>query len=70
MVNEVASKIQGGKVPITKLVHIEVHEDRVQDFLDTMKIEALGTRGEAGSYRFDVLRDQENPCKFIIYEAY
>ena len=71
MVDEVAKHLDSGKgVPVTLLVYVEVKNDRVDDFLRAMAINAGGSRLEEGCYRFDVLRDPENPCKFTFYEAY
>ena len=35
-----------------------------------IKIDTLGSRLEDGCYRFDVLGDPKDPCKFTVYEAY
>ena len=71
MVDEVAKHLDSGKgVPVTLLVYVEVKNDRVDDFLRAMAINAGGSRLEEGCYRFDVLRDPGNPCKFTFYEAY
>jgi hypothetical protein len=33
-------------------------------------VTAQGSRAEEGCLRFDVLRDQTDPCKFFFYEVY
>ena len=71
MVDEVAKHLDGGKgVPVTLLVHVEIKQDRLDDFLKAITIDAEGSRLEEGCYRFDVLRDPQNPCKFTFFEAY
>ena len=56
--------------PVILIVTIEVDPERLLDFQKAIKIEALGSRLEEGCYRFDVLIDPKDPCKFTIYEAY
>ena len=35
-----------------------------------MKEDAIESRKESGCIHFDLLRDQENPCKFGLYEVW
>ena len=70
MVNEVAKNIKGDKAPITLIVNVEIHEDRIKDFLKAITIDAVGSRLEPGCLRFDVLRDQSDPTKFTFFEVY
>ncbi|CAE7413347.1 lsrG [Symbiodinium natans] len=55
------------------LVTVEIKPDRIDDFLKVMEGDAKGSRDKAqdpGCLRFDLLRDRENPNKFVFYEAY
>jgi quinol monooxygenase YgiN len=52
------------------IVTVEVVEDRIEDFLFAMEIDAVGSRKEVDCYRFDVLRDQEQINKFYFFEVY
>lgn len=52
------------------LVEINVHEDKVEQFLDVFRLNHLGSVQEPGNLRFDVLQDPEVPTRFYIYEAY
>ncbi len=49
---------------------VEIEPTRVDEFMDCMKIDALGSRKEAGCLRFDLLRDNEKPNRFFFYEIY
>mmetsp|Transcript_88674 Transcript_88674/g.185337 ORF Transcript_88674/g.185337 Transcript_88674/m.185337 type:complete len:549 (-) Transcript_88674:24-1670(-) len=54
-------------------VTLDVNPDRVDEFLDGMKIDVLGSRDKAldpGCLRFDLLRNKENKNRFYFYEAY
>jgi len=51
-------------------VEAEVKEDRIEEFLDLIEKDAVGSRGEEGCLRFDVLRSQDDPNKFFFYEVY
>ena len=52
------------------LVRVEVKPDRLDDFMKAIEHNAEGSRKEPECFRFDILRDEENPCKFTFYEVY
>lgn len=52
------------------VVNVKIKEDRVEEFLDVIEKDAVGSRGEAGCLRFDVLRSQDDPLAFTFYEMY
>lgn len=55
------------------LVTVEIKPDRVQDFLTAMEDDVTKSRDKSldpGCLRFDLLRDREDPNKFVFYEAY
>ena len=51
-------------------VNIEVKPDRLDEFIRAMKHNAEESRQEPECFRFDILRNAENPCKFTLFEAY
>jgi autoinducer 2-degrading protein len=51
-------------------VKIQVKPEGVADFLEAMLDNARNTRLEPGNLRFDVLRSNEDPTKFFLYEVY
>ena len=56
--------------PFAVVVEAEIKEDRMEEFLKLIQTNAENTRKEPGCIRFDVLRVQDNPNKFIFYELY
>lgn len=52
------------------LVEINVHEDKVDEFIEVFRQNHLGSVQEEGNLRFDVLQDPEVNSRFFIYEAY
>jgi (4S)-4-hydroxy-5-phosphonooxypentane-2,3-dione isomerase len=55
---------------IVTLVHVWVKESFVDAFIAaTIENQRLSVK-EPGNLRFDILRDAENPAKFVFYEAY
>lgn len=52
------------------LVEINVHDDKVEQFIDVFRQNHLGSIAEDGNLRFDVLQDPEVRTRFYIYEAY
>jgi len=55
------------------LVTVEIAPERVADFLKAMEDDVTKSRDKAldpGCLRFDLLRDRDEPNKFVFYEAY
>jgi (4S)-4-hydroxy-5-phosphonooxypentane-2,3-dione isomerase len=55
---------------IVTLVHVWVKEDFIDRFIDATIENHLCSVKEPGNLRFDILRDADNPGKFVLYEAY
>ena len=55
---------------IVTLVHVWVKEPFIDDFLAATLQNHRGTIQEPGNLRFDILRDAEDPAKFVLYEAF
>ena len=51
-------------------VTIFVKEPFVQPFIDATLDNARNTRLEPGNARFDVLQAEDDPARFMLYEAY
>jgi len=52
------------------LVEINVHSDKINQFIDVFRANHLGSINEPGNLRFDVLQDPQVKTRFYIYEAY
>ena len=55
---------------IVTCVHVYVKEDHIEDFIAATAPNHRGSVAELGNFRFDILQDQEDPTKFLLYEAY
>ena len=55
---------------IVTSVHVEVKSEFVDDFIRATRSNHESSVKEPGNFRFDILQDAQNPCKFILYEAY
>ena len=55
---------------IATFVHIWVKESHIDDFIAATIENHKQSVQEPGNLRFDILRDSENPAKFVLYEAY
>ncbi len=51
-------------------VSILVKSESVKQFIEATFDNAGNTRKEPGNVRFDVLRGEEDPNRFMLYEAY
>ena len=51
-------------------VTVFVKPDCLQPFIQATLENARHTRKEAGNVRFDVLQGQDDPARFLLYEAY
>ena len=52
------------------LVHVHVKADHMDDFIKASLANAEASVKEPGNRRFDVLQSADDPCRFILYEAY
>ena len=52
------------------LVHVRVLPDALDAFLDASRANHARSVHEPGNVRFDVLRDPEDPTRFLIYEVF
>ena len=52
------------------LVHVRVLPEHVDAFLDATRANHASSVREPGNVRFDVLRDPEDPTRFLVYEVF
>ena len=52
------------------LVHVQVKPERVDEFIEATRKNHIASVREPGNLRFDVLQSTEDPCRFVLYEAY
>lgn len=55
---------------IVTFVHVWVKEAHIEDFIQASVENHQASVNESGNLRFDVLQDDSDPCKFVLYEAY
>ena len=55
---------------IVTCVYVEVKPDAVESFIKATTSNHLESVKEPGNLRFDFLQQPDNPCRFMIYEAY
>jgi (4S)-4-hydroxy-5-phosphonooxypentane-2,3-dione isomerase len=51
-------------------VSIHVKPEHVEAFIPAMLENARGSRTEPGNLRYDLLRDDDDPNHFLLYEVY
>jgi autoinducer 2-degrading protein len=51
-------------------VHVTVKENRIQDFIDATKVNAMNSILEPGVVKFDVIQQKDDSARFILYECY
>ncbi len=58
--------------PVALLVRVEIKSDRLDQFMNIMKEDAIHSiqRENGGCLRFDVLQDPKDKNKFTFYEVY
>jgi autoinducer 2-degrading protein len=52
------------------IVHIKVLPDYIDLFIKASTENHLESVKESGNLRFDLLRSDDNPARFVLYEAY
>ena len=55
---------------IVQVVYLEVQPDKLADFMNEVHTNAKASREEAGVAQFDVLQQEGDPLKFMLYEVY
>jgi autoinducer 2-degrading protein len=55
---------------IVTIVHVEVRPENVDEFIRATTENHFESVKEAGNLRFDVLRNDADPNRFALYEAY
>ena len=55
---------------IVTIVHVWVSPQFVDMFIEATKENHESSIKEPGNFRFDVLQDDKDPSKFVLYEAY
>lgn len=55
---------------ITTLVYVHVKPEFVDRFIEATQENHEHSVKENGNFRFDVLQDENDPTKFILYEVY
>ena len=51
-------------------VHVHVKPEFVKEFIQATTANHLESVKEKGNFRFDFVQLAEDPCRFMIYEAY
>jgi autoinducer 2-degrading protein len=54
----------------TTLVHVRVYPEHIDNFIDACQLNHEASIEEPGNIRFDILQSADDPCYFILYEAY
>jgi len=54
----------------TTIVHVYVKANHIEDFLKATRLNHEASILEPGNRRFDILQEEGNPEKFVLYEAY
>jgi autoinducer 2-degrading protein len=52
------------------IVHIEVLPKHIEEFIEASTENHMESVKEPGNIRFDLLRNEDNPNRFVFYEAY
>ena len=55
---------------IVTCVYINVKSEEVDSFIDATVANHLESVREPGNLRFDLIQEVDDPCHFMIYEAY
>ncbi len=52
------------------LVHVQVKPEFINSFIEATRENHENSIKEPGNFRFDILQDEKDPGKFVLYEAY
>ncbi len=54
----------------TTIVYVHVKEEHIDSFIEACRLNHASSIHEPGNRRFDVLQSTDDPCRFVLYEAY
>lgn len=54
----------------TTLVYVHVKADHIEQFLTATRANHVASLMEKGNLRFDVLQQEADPTRFVLYESY
>ena len=52
------------------IVHVHVQKEHIVEFIEATRVNHEASVQEAGNRRFDILQSEDDPCRFVLYEAY
>ena len=55
---------------ITTFVYVHVKSENIDEFISASIKNHEASIQEDGNMRFDLLQDENDPCRFVLYEAY
>jgi len=55
---------------IVTCVYIHVKPESVNDFIEASVLNHKGSVKEPGNLRFDFVQQSDDPCRFMLYEAF
>ena len=55
---------------IVTCVDVYVKEEHITDFIEASRNNHLGSIKESENRRFDIIQSADDPCYFVLYEAY
>ena len=55
---------------VVTIVHVYVKPEFIQQFIEATRVNHEQSIKEKGNLRFDILQDDKDPSKFVLYEAY
>jgi (4S)-4-hydroxy-5-phosphonooxypentane-2,3-dione isomerase len=55
---------------IVTCVYVHVKADSVEEFIKATTLNHLESVKEKGNLRFDLIQQADDPCRFMLYEAY
>ena len=55
---------------IVTIVHVYVKPEFIQQFIEATRVNHEQSIKEKGNLCFDILQDDKDPSKFVLYEAY
>jgi (4S)-4-hydroxy-5-phosphonooxypentane-2,3-dione isomerase len=71
MIGETGIDDQRGVAMICMLIEVHIKPSALDEFLEVVRNDAVQSESsEPGCVRFDVLRDNDDPFKFFLYEVY
>jgi (4S)-4-hydroxy-5-phosphonooxypentane-2,3-dione isomerase len=70
IISEDLTLLKKTDIMILTCVYVHVKPEAINDFIEASVLNHKGSVKEPGNLRFDIVQQADDPCRFMLYEAF